>query len=61
LLFSLTENSDLLNLHSCQQQQVYFSEKVTKYTGWMSALVNALCNQLDEETIAHWFLESEPI
>lgn len=61
LLFSLTENSDLLNLHSRQQQQVYFSEKVTKYTGWMSALVNALCNQLDEETIAHLFLESEPI
>jgi hypothetical protein len=61
LLFSLTENTDLLNLHSRQQQQVYLSEKVTKYTGWMSALVNALCDQLDEETKIHLFLESEPI
>jgi len=61
LLFSLTENSDLLNLHSRQQQQVYLSERVIKYTGWMKALVNAICNQLDEETIAHLFLESEPI
>ena len=61
LLFSLTENTDLLNLHSRQQQQLYLSEKVTKYTGWMSALVNALCDQLDEETISHLFLKSEAI
>ena len=54
-LFPLTENTDLLNLHSCQQQQQYPSEKVTKFTGWMSALVNALCDQLDEETISHLF------
>jgi CxC5 like cysteine cluster associated with KDZ transposases len=61
LLFSLTENTDLLNLHSRQQQQLYVSEKVTKYTGWMTALVNALCDQLDEDTISHLFLQSEPI
>jgi hypothetical protein len=60
LLFSLTENTDLLNLHSRQQQQLYSSEKVTKYTGWMSALVNALRDQLDEDTITHLFLNSEP-
>ena len=42
LLFSLTENTDLLNLHSRQQQQIYSSERVVKYTGWMTALVNAL-------------------
>ena len=61
LLFSLTENTDLLNLHSRQQQKIYLSEKVTKYTGWMSALVIALCNQLDEETKTHLFLDSELI
>jgi hypothetical protein len=60
LLFSLTQNTDLLNLHSRQQQQQFISEKVTKYTGWMSALVNALCDQLDEETMTHMFQESEP-
>ena len=59
LLFSLTENTDLLNLHSRQQQHLYPSEKVTKYTGWMSALVNTLCDQLDEETISHLFPNSK--
>ena len=56
LLFSLTENINLLNLHSRQQQQLFPSEKVTKYTCWMSALVNTLCDQLDEETLSHLFL-----
>jgi hypothetical protein len=58
LLFSLTENTDLLNLHSRQEQQVYPSEKVTKHTGWMIALVNALLDQLDEETTCHLFTNS---
>ena len=59
LLFSLTENTDLLNLHSHQQQSLYPSEKIIKYTGWMSALVNAILNQLDEETISLLFLNSD--
>src|SRR5882762_4293229 len=59
LLFSLTENTDLLNLHSHQQQQLYTSERSIKYTGWMSSMVNALLNQLDEDTILHLFLKSD--
>jgi hypothetical protein len=59
LLFSLTENTDLLNLHSRQQQQIYPSERTIKYTGWMSALVNTLLNQLDEETRSQLFLKSD--
>jgi hypothetical protein len=59
LLFSLTENTDLLNLHSRQRQQIYPTEKVLKHTGWMSALVNALSNQIDEETISRLFLTSD--
>jgi CxC5 like cysteine cluster associated with KDZ transposases len=59
LLFSLTENTDLLNLHSRQQQQLNPSERVSKYTGWMSALVNALHDHLDEETTSHLFLDSD--
>ena len=55
LLFSLTENTDLLNLHSRQQQHIYPSENAPKYTGWMSALVIALLGQLDEETSSHLF------
>jgi hypothetical protein len=59
LLFSLTENTDLLNLHSRQQQQIYPSEKIVIFTGWMHALVNAVINQLDEETVSHLFLNSD--
>ena len=59
LLFSLTENTDLLNLHSRQQQQIYPSEKIIKYTGWMKSLVVALLDQLDEDRISDLFLESD--
>ena len=59
LLFSLTENTDLLNLHSRQQQKMYSSEKITKYSGWMKSLVDAILNQLDEDTILHLFLQSD--
>lgn len=60
LVFSLTENNDLLNLHSRQQQSLFPSEKATKSTGWLSALVKALLNQLDEETSSSLFLDSDP-
>src|ERR1700679_3876186 len=42
LLFTLTENSDLLNLHSRQQQQIYSSERILEYTGWMHQQVSNL-------------------
>ena len=58
LLFSLTENTDLLNLHSCQGQKLYPSERASKHNGWMNALVSALCSQIDEETSSHLFLTS---
>ena len=60
LLFSLTENTDLLNLHSCQQRQIYPSEKIIKCTGWMNAFVNTISNQLDKETTSQLFFNSEP-
>ena len=47
------ENTDLLNLHSQQQQKIYPSEKGKLFTGWMIALVNALHAHLDEETTSH--------
>lgn len=59
LLFSLTENTDLLNLHSRQQQQLYPSERVTNFTGWMIALVNAVQERLDEDKTSHLFLNSD--
>jgi hypothetical protein len=59
LLFSLTKNTDLLNLHSRQQQQLYPSERNIKYTGWMSALVNTILNKLDEDTISLLFLNND--
>ena len=59
LLFSLTGNTDLLNLHSWQQQKIYPSERGKLFTGWMIALVNALHDHLDEETTSHLFLISD--
>ena len=47
LLFTVTENVDLLNLHFRQQHREYESEKKkTETTGWMFALARALIDNL---------------
>jgi hypothetical protein len=38
LLFSLTNNPDLLNLHACQCHPVYHNERTTLANGWIRAL-----------------------
>ena len=46
ILFSLTENSDLLNLDFCQQHPTESRENKVRTSGWIIALVNALSDKL---------------
>ena len=46
VLFTLTENVDLLNLHFRQQHPEFRGENKTKATGWIIALANALTEKL---------------
>jgi hypothetical protein len=49
VLFSLTENSELLNLHARQQNPASPGEKRLKSTGWIQALAHAMQNRLGKE------------
>src|ERR1700677_2880149 len=46
VLFSLTENPDLLNLHARQQNPRFVGEKNMVISGWMKALAHALNEKL---------------
>jgi len=46
LLFTVTENVDLLNLHFRQQHKEFPNEKKIKKTGWMIALARALMDKM---------------
>ena len=48
ILFSLTENPDLLNLHSRQQNARFKGEKSVAVTGWMRCLARTLQAKLSE-------------
>ena len=48
LLFSLTDNTDVLNLHFRQQHPRFNGEKRQEVTGWMKALVWMLQAKLGE-------------
>ena len=50
LLFSLTENSDLLNLHARQQNPATRKEHNILLSGWMKALARALEKRLGTST-----------
>ena len=50
VLFTLTSNTDLLNLHTHQQNPQNETENRQVITGWMSALSRALQEHLDDDT-----------
>ena len=50
LLFTMTENPELLSLHAWQQNTVYYDENTVQVSGWMKALANAMASQLGEKT-----------
>jgi hypothetical protein len=57
--FTLLENSDLLNLHFCQQQCICCGENKVQISGWITALGNALVNQLGNKGTQTLFSETE--
>ena len=52
LLFSLTNNTDLLNLHYRQQHPRYHGEKRQEVTGWMKAFIWSLQTKLGDSTLS---------
>ena len=50
MLFTMTDNTDLLNLHARQQHPEYQGEKHTAATGWIRALSRAVKHKMDNDT-----------
>ena len=48
LLFTLTKNTELFNLHACEQHPQFEGEK--KASGWLLILAHILCAQFDQST-----------
>ena len=57
--FTLFENPDLLNLHFRQQQCICHDENKVQISGWITALGNALVNQLGNKRTQTLFSETE--
>jgi len=49
VLFTMTENPELLSLHARQQNAVYPEEKKVQLSGWMKALTRAMKRHLEKE------------
>jgi hypothetical protein len=58
LLFSLTQNTELLNLHARQQNPQYTGERRQPITGWMKAFVWCMQAHLGTKT-THLFKSSD--
>ena len=50
VLFTITDNNELLSLHARQQKSEYPGEYSVEISGWMKALANAMTNRLEERT-----------
>jgi hypothetical protein len=50
VLLSMTENTQLLNLHARQQNPVYKTENKIQLTGWIKALSRAMIHRLNNNT-----------
>jgi CxC5 like cysteine cluster associated with KDZ transposases len=58
VLFTMTENSDLLNLHARQKNPQCSGELKQSFSGWIRALARGLIDRLEEKT-NNLFTESE--
>ncbi len=52
LLFSLTDNPELLNLHARQKHKKSSNQKLSVTNGWIKALARGIETKLDEKTMA---------
>jgi len=59
ILFTLTENPDLLNLHFHQQHPEFSGENRAQVSGWIIALVNALTTKLGTKRTETLFSQKE--
>jgi hypothetical protein len=59
ILFSLTDNTDLLNLHFRQQHPTETGENKIHTSGWITALVNALSDKLGKKRTSSLFFDYE--
>jgi hypothetical protein len=59
ILFTLTENPDLLNLHFRQQNPEFSGENRVHVSGWIIALVNALMAKLGTKRTETLFSQKE--
>jgi hypothetical protein len=50
VLFTITDNTELLSLHARQQNSEYPDENSVEISGWIKALGNAMTNRLEERT-----------
>ena len=50
VLFTLTDNHDLLNLHARQQNPKYNGENHSSISGWLKCLARALDEKLEEDS-----------
>ena len=60
VLFSMTENPELLNLHACQKNPQCIGEKKHSSSGWIRALARSLIDRLEEKFIG-LFKESDQL
>ena len=59
ILFSLTDNPDLLNLHFRQQHPTETGENKIQMSGWITGLVNALSDKLGKKRTSSLFFDYE--
>ena len=59
IFFSLTDNTDLLNLHFRQQHPTETGENKIHTSGWIIALVNALSDKLGKKRTSSLFFDYE--
>ena len=59
VLFTLTENTELLSLHARQQNNLLLDERSTLTSRWLKCLARALFEKLDTETFNHLFTRAE--
>lgn len=59
VLFTMTDNPDLLSLHARQQYPLCPGEKNTKLSAWIKTLARGLCDRLGEQDVKRLFKKHE--
>lgn len=59
VLFTMTDNPDLLSLYACQQHPLCPGEKNTRLSAWIKTLAHGLCDRLGEQDVKCLFKKHE--